>query len=255
MNLPKLLARAAGTACLPAALLFGSANSAHALGVEFKPPGAALDTDVISDLVATPGGTFDFNFQINLNQFSLFFPGAELTSLKYELGVDANEWNPLQDTLNACLAFPGPGSCSVTPAVGSPNGSGTPTSGSGLTNKYTFTLAGALPLLNFNQPPFTFPGALTGQLGNSLPNDGDADLLGTLLEFTVRSNGVTTKFVNGAATNPAGLQDIIFGSQSVDFQSVSKVPGPLPILGAGAAFGFSRRLRKRVKLAGAAAKA
>jgi len=29
----------------------------------------------------------------------------------------------------------------------------------------------------------------------------------------------------------------------------SKVPGPLPLLGAGAAFGFSRRLRQRVKLA------
>jgi MYXO-CTERM domain-containing protein len=29
----------------------------------------------------------------------------------------------------------------------------------------------------------------------------------------------------------------------------SKVPGPLPLLGAGAAFGFSRRLRQRVKFA------
>jgi hypothetical protein len=29
----------------------------------------------------------------------------------------------------------------------------------------------------------------------------------------------------------------------------TEVPGPLPILGAGAAFGFSRRLRKRIKLA------
>jgi hypothetical protein len=29
----------------------------------------------------------------------------------------------------------------------------------------------------------------------------------------------------------------------------TQVPGPLPILGAGAAFGFSRRLRKRIKLA------
>ena len=29
----------------------------------------------------------------------------------------------------------------------------------------------------------------------------------------------------------------------------SEVPGPLPILGAGAAFGFSRRLRHRIKVA------
>ena len=30
------------------------------------------------------------------------------------------------------------------------------------------------------------------------------------------------------------------------------VPGPLPILGIGAAFGFSRKLRKRIKGSGAA---
>ena len=30
-------------------------------------------------------------------------------------------------------------------------------------------------------------------------------------------------------------------------QSTSSVPGPLPVLGAGAAFGFSRKLRKRIK--------
>ncbi len=117
MNLPKLLARAAGTAFLPAALLFGTANSAHALGVEFSPPGAVLDPDVISDLFATPGGTFDFNFQINLNQFGLFFPGSSLTSLKYRLGVDAAEWLPTQDSLTACNTFLPLGSCIVNPAT------------------------------------------------------------------------------------------------------------------------------------------
>ncbi len=89
-----------------------------------------------------------------------------------------------------------------------------------------------------------------------MPNDGNADLLGTLQEFTITSSsGVKTTFKNGLTGNSL-LQSVIFGSQSVDFQPApSEVPGPLPLLGAGAAFGFSRRLRKRVKLAGAAAKA
>jgi len=31
------------------------------------------------------------------------------------------------------------------------------------------------------------------------------------------------------------------------FQQTTRVPGPLPLLGAGAAFGFSRRIRSRIK--------
>jgi hypothetical protein len=35
-------------------------------------------------------------------------------------------------------------------------------------------------------------------------------------------------------------------------QLQQEVPGPLPILGIGAAFGFSRKLRKRIKGSGIA---
>lgn len=37
---------------------------------------------------------------------------------------------------------------------------------------------------------------------------------------------------------------------SINYTITQAVPGPLPILGAGAAFGFSRQLRRRVKAAG-----
>lgn len=49
-------------------------------------------------------------------------------------------------------------------------------------------------------------------------------------------------------TNPAqDPPDLIYGNA---FNA--EVPGPLPIVGAGAAFGWSRRLRKRVGKASAA---
>ncbi len=38
------------------------------------------------------------------------------------------------------------------------------------------------------------------------------------------------------------------GSYSANIDVATKVPGPLPILGAGVAFGYSRRLRKRIKV-------
>jgi hypothetical protein len=44
----------------------------------------------------------------------------------------------------------------------------------------------------------------------------------------------------GANTTVSQFTDTVF----------QQVPGPLPVLGAGAAFGFSRKLRKRIKQAG-----
>jgi hypothetical protein len=43
-------------------------------------------------------------------------------------------------------------------------------------------------------------------------------------------------------TSPAKIDAI-----QNNYTQVDRVPGPLPLLGAGAAFGFSRKLRKRIK--------
>jgi len=45
------------------------------------------------------------------------------------------------------------------------------------------------------------------------------------------------------------IQSVTSTVNVVDAPTPSEVPGPLPLLGAGAAFGFSRQLRQRVKLA------
>lgn len=42
------------------------------------------------------------------------------------------------------------------------------------------------------------------------------------------------------------------GNGNIDAITNTYVPGPLPVLGAGAAFGFSRKLRSRIKASSAA---
>ena len=55
---------------------------------------------------------------------------------------------------------------------------------------------------------------------------------------------------NGSVTRTAGRVDVITDSFSLlDPKTTIPTPGPLPILGAGAAFGMSRKLRRRIKLA------
>jgi hypothetical protein len=60
------------------------------------------------------------------------------------------------------------------------------------------------------------------------------------------NGGPTTITVNNNFNGSGGAID----SMQNSFQqraNTDKVPGPLPLLGAGAAFGFSRRIRSRIK--------
>jgi len=60
----------------------------------------------------------------------------------------------------------------------------------------------------------------------------------------------TTIYVVDTYTSTNGTSQITGITNSFTTKSqTSEVPGPLPLLGAGAAFGFSRKLRNRVKLA------
>ena len=57
----------------------------------------------------------------------------------------------------------------------------------------------------------------------------------------------TTRVVNGYNVTAGSINAILNSfSQKEEFIPSDTVPGPLPLLGAGAAFGFSRRLRSRV---------
>jgi len=63
--------------------------------------------------------------------------------------------------------------------------------------------------------------------------------------------------VVSGADSPGGTglnsrADYVWAQATLYSGSAASAPGPLPLLGAGAAFGFSRKLRKRIKLAPAA---
>lgn len=48
-------------------------------------------------------------------------------------------------------------------------------------------------------------------------------------------------------TNQIWVEVNYFGDSIENLQDIHSTPGPLPVLGAGAAFGFSRKLRNRIK--------
>jgi hypothetical protein len=105
---------------------------------------------------------------------------------------------------------------------------------------------------NLTSPPSTV--VTTGIYGDVFYTD----LLGTLTstdgsnvpQTVIPTNPVTVWVVNS--------WDVASGDVLQDFKNSYRqvftgeppegVPGPLPILGAGAAFGFSRRLRRRIRL-------
>jgi hypothetical protein len=75
---------------------------------------------------------------------------------------------------------------------------------------------------------------------------------GPLFAYSVLDNGnIGTCYVlnnnNDSGCGQAGTDEVRTYAQAA--QVPASVPGPLPALGAAAAFGFSRKLRKRIKLA------
>jgi hypothetical protein len=60
-------------------------------------------------------------------------------------------------------------------------------------------------------------------------------------------NGTSLASLGITTSGPAGTWTIVGTSESINvFIAPPSVPGPLPLLGAGAAFGWSRRLRRRI---------
>ena len=92
----------------------------------------------------------------------------------------------------------------------------------------------------FANPPsvldttFTFAGGNSPILLQSINGVPDIDTV---------DGGPTTITVNNRYNGAGGAIDTIENS----FKQTHTVPGPLPLLGAGAAYGFSRNLRKRIK--------
>jgi len=122
---------------------------------------------------------------------------------------------------------------------------------------------------------FTYDVALAG--GETF-NQAQSNITGSTLGITpsnfsttLNATGLSPAAVANTVTNPSAASSFSSGisfasfSQTFDFTfgaaggylsnlgasftttTSQSVPGPLPVLGAGAAFGFSRKLRKRIK--------
>ncbi len=91
---------------------------------------------------------------------------------------------------------------------------------------------------NFANPPSILTATYTFADGNSpivlTSTNGSADIESVI--------GGPSTITVGNVYNGAGAIDSFENS----FQQTSTVPGPLPVLGAGVAFGFSRKLRRRI---------
>lgn len=83
------------------------------------------------------------------------------------------------------------------------------------------------------------------ELQQNRPPAATAFVTGLSVPVFVTGGGFT--FQDTSAATPGSY------SAQVDVSDTAEVPGPLSILGAGAAFGYSRRLRKRVKSAAVSA--
>jgi len=164
------------------------------------------------------------------------------------------------------------------------NVSGQPTSGIDLSDQFAFSTIGAAGLthnLNVQSansymntvvslaytvtrvvPPNvfnSFSGNITGDNGTSwalsiaATNGGTSSTTGyptpgqaaTTPTVNYNPNTISSTFTNTLIANQNGMGVTQFANRLNQ-----AVPGPLPLLGAGAALGFSRKLRARTKLAG-----
>lgn len=94
------------------------------------------------------------------------------------------------------------------------------------------------------------PGGGTGSVTKTVYSliGGTPTLLGVLTANTTTTTAPL--LVSGTLFR---IVDVYTGSGIDNAENVFKTPGPLPMLGAGAAFGFSRKLRSRVKASRTAA--
>ena len=71
----------------------------------------------------------------------------------------------------------------------------------------------------------------------------------TSINSSATFNGTTLAGLGFTTTGPIGTWTLSGTSESIQVilgAPTADTPGPLPLLGAGAAFGWSRRLRKRI---------
>jgi hypothetical protein len=83
-------------------------------------------------------------------------------------------------------------------------------------------------------------------LGLGLPNSGTGPAFGYRLFGGVQNYRVDSS--NNPFNQAPGDSQIFTYAQATLYTAPTAAPGPLPLFGAAAAFGFSHKLRKRIKL-------
>jgi len=208
-----------GTSFLIATGIFGFAGSAPA-NAAACPAGSVEFQTLTLSFTCTQGG-----FTFTLNSKGAFNP------------MDAISFsNPASDQFNYTVQANTPwngGPYVLGYSVTAPTGQ--------LLSMHTASLSSAtIPKTSGNFAINSASGNTTATLTNNNAIAGDA---------TYATN-VATENYTGTLTYTSGL-----GIQSIQSSyvtvpaSTNGVPAPLPLLGAGAAFGFSRKLRRRIKLA------
>lgn len=136
-----------------------------------------------------------------------------------------------------------------------------------MTGEYIFSLE----LPDFTRSPFDFTYLATttdhDRQFSAVDLNSDADMLADPASIlTATFTGGTSPVVLTSTNGPPDMGAILGGPEVLSVQNVyngagaidtlensfqqTQVPGPLPILGAGMAFGFSRKLRRRIKANG-----
>ena len=237
---------------LPFALAITSTGSAHAASFEFRPGGAQIDSDVINDFLIGDNQPLNFEIYVDYNDliveiFNPSLPVADgtnfgtLQAVRFGDGVPGLQWDSVE-WIPSSVDISATGSTGATPI--STSTSGVP---GGNPGSLAFFMSKPLNFTTLNERVFL--GTLRGmtQAVETTPGNGIGDLLLSLVEVEV--SGVF--YAAGDSGPNGGIID--YGpTQSLSLQQ-NEVPGPLPILGAGSAFGFSRKLRNRIKLKAAKA--
>jgi len=209
-----------------AGLLSGAALSSI---VAAAPAQAACGSGPLSSLANTSIACGDKVYTFNSSPFTAFLPsdtyaiavgGSGIHSLSV---LSSSQWAAGNYTLNYSVVVAPPSTEVIrayNAAITTPDGSAvaTYTVASGPTTPASIST----PLASVAIGP-----SMTAALSNLTPTVTQADFTTTL---NVTSGFITQVTSSIRQTTP---QD--------------RVPGPLPLLGAGAAFGFSRRIRSRIK--------
>lgn len=231
---------------IPLVMVVAAAGTAHAASFEFRPGGAQIDGDVLNDLIVGNNQTLNFEIYVDYNDLinEIFEPSptpangtsfGTLQAVSFGNSLPGLQWDPVE-------WIPTSVDISSLSTIGAAPIS-TSTTGVPVSNPGSLGFGMSSPLVFTTVNDRVFLGTLKGttQTVEAFPGNGVADLLLSLVEVQVDGK----IYVNGGVGLNGGRID--FGAtQGISLQQAN-VPGPLPLAGAGVAFGFSRRLRYRIR--------